>query len=226
MIISTILTKPSKLMLGMLVIIVLACSTTSKNEAPDNIEPFYLIRIPNRDFSFVANIDCKEVIMSNSLYYLGNIFPSLKPYYVLDSFFNDYSVIADSTLVFKHPAAPPEGLLHVKRKYWLPDLDSSYFIFNTLTDLTSHESNYWLYEVNIVSSNVQFIDGIKIGIKRDDFKYIALSQGEISFHHIPDGYAEFSCDTITVRCDGLGDYNFYIFNADTLKEILFFDHNF
>jgi hypothetical protein len=213
----------SKLMLG---IVVLACSTTSKKKAQDNTESLYLIRVPDRDFSFVANIDCKEVLMSNSLYYLGDIFPFLKPYYVLDSFFNGYSVIADSTLVFDHPAAPPEGLLHIRRKYWLPGSDSSYFIFNAKKRFQSYRSNYTLYEVNIVSSNIQFMDGIKIGMNRDDFKYIALSQGEITFHHTPDGYAEFSCDTITVRCDGLGDYNFYIFNADTLKEILFFNHNF
>jgi hypothetical protein len=226
MILSTILTELPKLMLGMLIIIVLACSTSSKKEAPDNIEPLFLNRIPNRDFSFVDSFDCKEFVMSDSLYYLGYIFPFLKPYYVLDSFFNGYSVIADTTLVFKHPAAPPEGLMHIRRKYWLPGLDSSYFIFSATKTFQSYRSYYELYEVNIVSSIIQFMDGIKIGMKRDDFKYIALTHGEITFHHTPDGYDDFSCDTITVRCDGLCNKNFYIFNSDTLKEILFFDHYF
>jgi hypothetical protein len=215
----------SQILLCLYIGVLAGCSFSSNKPTHKTLVLGDSINFSNQKFMLWDSFSCEEVIVSDNLYYLGYKFRSDESVTILDSFFFGYLINADSSLLFDHPAAPPEGIISIKRIYWLPGQDSSYFIFHAFSGKNIRPNNYRLYEARIVSSKFQYLNGIQIGITKNDFKSMVHSSGEITFHHTPETHSSFQCDTITTRCDGLCGRNFYIFVKDSLKKILFYDHH-
>ena len=175
-------------------------------------------------------VNCKEGFISEEIYNLGEVNYDLSTSWRIDSFLFGYKLQIDTTPYYIDLSGDTSWM--ALRRYSKQGQDSSYFIFrkrlfkkegkfeDSEHIYSEFKVIYTLLQASITDNELNFLNGLHIGISRDSFR--SLVSRYVDGYDSHTQYGTFvSCDTVSVHCDGLCGDCLFLFKDNKLVKIQF-----